>query len=181
MVKRVPKSQFGNTLVGRILSFDRSLGYGFIRTSTGEDILLSSYSISNHVWKKICVGDYVRFVVGRKNDEIKNSITATDITITKKMPHHLTIRLPNHEELEVRHICQFGKDSLVREGYKELYPGYSDESFDYVFIRTPRKIYTFNRYGSPVIVNGEADVDELYDYLADLLIKYDFDRDYEPF
>ena len=180
MAKRVTKSQLGNVMVGRILSFDRLRGYGFIRTSTGEDILLSSYDVSKRVWNKICIGDYARFVVGEKEGK-HNSIVAINTTIIKKMPSHLTITLPNYEELGIRYIYQYGKHSLVREGYKELYPECPNEYFDYVFIKTPRKTYTFNRYGSPVVVDGETDVDEFYRYLSNLLIKYDIDRDYESF
>ena len=180
MAKRVPPSQFGNTLTGRILSFDRLRGYGFIRTSTSEDILFSSYDVPSCVWKRISVGDYVEFVVG-KNEETHNLVVATNTTIIKKMPRDLTITMPNHEELEVRHIYQYGKNSLAKEGYKELYPDTPDKSFDYVFIKTARSVYTFNRYGSPVVVDGETDVDEFYAYLTDLLMKYDLDRDYESF
>lgn len=180
MAKRVPRSQLGSILVGRIVSFDRLKGYGFIRTLTGEDILLSSYDMPECIWKKICVGDYVRFLVSQ-SEKVKSSIVATGTTIIKKMPSHLTITLPNYEKLEIRHIYQYARTSLAKDGYKELYPGFSDQSFEYIFIKTPKRTYVFNHYGSPVVIDGETDVDEFYAYLNDLLVEYDIDRDYESF
>lgn len=179
MAKRISETQIGKTMVGRILSFDRIRGYGFIRASTEEDIFLSSYYVPKNVWKKLSVGDYVEFVVSRNGDT--NHVMAGNTTITKKMPKELSITLPDHGTLATRHIYQFGKGSLIKEGYGELYPNYPVESFDYVFIRTAKRSFVFNRNGSPVIIDGETDVEEFYQYLTDLLTKYDIDRNYESF
>ena len=181
MAKRVSKYEIGETLVGRVLFFDRMKGYGFIRTSTGEDIFLSSYYVSKSFWKRISVGDYVQFVVGKNEHNPNNPVLATEVTITRKMPRRLCITMPNHERLEVKCIYQFGKKSLIDDGYKEPYPDYPDESFDYVFIKTPERTFVFNQYGSPVIIDGEADVDEFYQYLTDTLVKYDIDQTFESF
>ena len=180
MAKRVSWSEVGNTLVGRILSFERVRGYGFIRTQSGEDIFLSSYDVPNCVWKRISVGDYVEFTVG-KNEKLGSPIIATSTTIIKKMPRDLAIKLPNGEELKIRYICQYGKKSLIKDGFKDLYPDYADDSFDYVCIKTSRESFMFNRYGSPIVVDGETDVDEFYRSLTNLLLDYDIDRDYESF
>ena len=177
MAKRVSKSQIGKTMVGRILSFERLRGYGFIRTSTGEDIFLSSYDVPNCVWRRICVGDYVEFVVGNRSGN-SYPVVATHTTVTKKMPKYLSIMMPNQEELEVRHICQYGKDSLLKGGYGELYPDYPAESFDYVFVKTSRRSFTFSRPGSPIVFDGETDIDSFYHHLTDVLMKYDIERDY---
>lgn len=180
MAKRVSRSEVGNTLVGRILSFERVRGYGFIRTIEDEDIFFSSYDVPKNIWNRISVGDYVKFVVGA-NVNADKPVVAKNLTITKKMPRHLSIVMPNCEELEIRHIYQLGRKTLIEDGYKELYPDDPDEIFDYIFIRTPKKTFVFNRYGSPVVIDGEVDVDEFYLYLTDLLIKYDINRDYESF
>ena len=168
-------------MVGRILSFDRMKGYGFIRTSNEEDIFLSSYYVTRGTWKRISVGDYVQFVVGRNEFNPKNLVIATDVIVTKKMPRHLPILMPNHEELEVRHIYQFGKQSLAKDGYRELFPNHPARSFTYVFIKTPDRSFLFNKIGSPVVIDGETDVNGYFLYLMDLLVKYDIDRDYESF
>ena len=178
MAKRVSWFQIGTSMAGRILTFDRMKGYGFIRTSENEDIFFSSYDVPKNIWKKISVGDYVEFIVG-DNKNIKKPVIARNATIVKKMPRHLSIVMPNHEELEVRHINQFGKKTLIEDGYKKLYPNYPDESFEYVFIRTSDRSLTFNQSGSPVVIDGETDVGEFYQYLTDLLIKYEIDKDYE--
>ena len=179
MAKRVSKSQIGDTMTGRMLSFERVRGYGFIRTSTNQDIFLSSYGVPRNIWKKISVGDYLEFVVGinEKNDKV----VATNVTIIKKMPRLFSILLPSGEELEVRHIYQFGRGSLIKDGYKSLYPDYPYETFDYVFIKTSERTYVFNQHGSPVVIDGETDVDEFYLYLTNLLTEYDIDQDYESF
>ena len=178
MARRVSKLQIGNIMEGRILSFDRLKGYGFIRTSTDKDILFSSYSMPKNVWKKISVGDYVEFVV-EKGGGAGNSVVAKHTTIIKKMPRQLSIVLPNHEELEVRHIYKFGRNSLLKDGYGKIYPDYQAESFDYVFVRTSDRTFTFNQYGSPIILDGEVNVKTFYEKLVDLLVKYDIRRDYE--
>ena len=180
MAKRVSRFQIGGLMTGRILSFDRLKGYGFIRTADNEDILFSSYDVPKNIWKRISVGDYVKFVVG-SNDDTNNPVVATNTTIIKKMPRHLTIIMPNHENLEVRHIYQFGRNSLLKDGYKEVYPDYPSESFDYVFIKTSERTFTFNNHGSPIVIDGEISVDGFYKYLSNLLIDYDIDRDYESF
>jgi cold shock CspA family protein len=180
MGKRVSKLQIGKTMTGRIMTFDRMKGYGFIRTPTSEDIFLSSYDVSRNVWKKISVGDYVEFVVGENVDASK-PVVAKNTTIIKKMPRCLSIKMPNNEELEVRYINQFGKKTLIEDGYRELYPDYPNKSFRYLYIKIPGKSFVFNQYGSPVIIDGETDVDEFYNFLTDLLIRYDIDRDYESF
>ena len=152
-------------------------GYGFIRTSTGEDILFSSYDIPKNVWKKISVGDYVEFTVG-ENKNTSNFVVAKNAIITKKMPRQLAITMPNHDKLEVRHIYQYGRNSLLKDGYGDFYPDYAPESFDYVFVKTSKRTFMFNRCGSPVVFDGEADIDNFYEYLVDLLLKYDICRDY---
>ena len=180
MAKRVSSNDIGKTMFGRILPFERVRGYAFIRTSTNEDIFLSSYEVPKNVWKTLCVGDYVKFVVG-ENVNAKKPVVAKNATIIKKMPRHLSITLSTGEELEVRHIYHFGRNSLVRDGYMNLYPDYPHDSFDYVFIKTSEKIFVFNQFGSPVIIDGETDVDEFYLYLTDTLIEYHIEKDYESF
>ena len=179
LAERVSKSKVGETMVGRVLSFDTVKGYGFIRTSTGEDIFLSSYEISKREWKNLCVGDYVEFTVGLHERGRINSVAAKSVTITKKMPKKLAISLPNQEELMIRHIRQFAKGSLIEDGYAEIYPDYPTRGFDYAFIKTPKRTFTFNHSESPVIVDGVTDVDEFYGSLVDLLCEYDIERDYE--
>ncbi len=119
MAKRVSKSQFGRVLVGRVFSYGRVRGYGFIRTSDGEDIILSSYGLSKREWDNLCVGDYVRFNVGMYKDRV----VAIDVSITKKMPRGLSIVMPNGKKLEVRHITKFGVNSnrLYVETFKKTY------------------------------------------------------------
>lgn len=175
MAKRVPKSSVGMTMNGRVLSFDSKLGYGFIRTKDGEDIFLSSYEISKHNWSSIRVGDYVEFKVGLYSDRV----VAQNVTIIKKMPMGLYVILPNEEKLLTRYIRQFGKRSLLDEGYGRIYPGYHSKSFVYVFIKTSKKTYAFNDINSPVMIDEFVNVDEFYEYLTDLLVKYDIERDYD--
>lgn len=156
MAKRVSKSQLGNVLVGRVFSFDRVRGYGFIRTSDGKDIILSSYRLSKQKWNDLCVGDYVRFTVGMYKDQV----VAIDVSITKKMPRGMSIEMPNGELLEVRHITKFGR------------------SFDQLFIRTCKRTYTFVQIGSRALSDGAVDIEKFWDYLTELLVKYDFERAY---
>lgn len=179
MAKRVPKSKVGEAMVGRVLSFDSIAGYGFIRTSTGEDIFLSSYEISKSGWRNLCIGDYVEFKVGLHNGGRINSVVAKDVKVTKKMPKRLTISLPNQEKLLVRHIRQFAKGSLIEDGYAEIYPDYPTRGFDYTYIKTPKRTFTFNHPESPVIVDGITDVEEFYGSMVDLLCKYEIERNYE--
>lgn len=178
MAKRVSKSQIGKTKVGRVLSFDRLKGYGFIRTSEGEDIFFSSYDVPNNIWKRISIGDYVEFIVGENSVNPVKPVVAKRLNIIKKMPRQLSVTMPNGEELMVRYISRFEKGSLIKDGYRKLYPDYPTESFDYVFVKTLEKVYVFNRHDSPVIIDGETDVDDFYRYLCDLLIDYDISRDY---
>ena len=156
MAKRVSKSQLGNVLVGRVFSYERVRGYGFIRTSDGEDIILSSYRLSKREWDNLCVGDYVRFTVGMYEDKV----VAIDVSITKKMPRGMSIEMPNGELLEVRHITKFGVD------HNQLY------------IKTFRGTYTFVQIGSRVLFDGVVDIEKFWDYLTKLLVKYDFERTY---
>ena len=167
MAKRFPTSREGETMVGRILSLNRLKGHGIIRTMEDEDIFLSSYYVPRNAWSKISVGDYVQFVVSCRK---ANRTVAKDVTIVKKMPRRLSIVLPNQETLEVRHIYKYGKSSLLEEGYGEIYPNYPPESFDYVYIETARKNWVFNQINSPIIIDGETDIDAFYNYLTDLLL-----------
>lgn len=156
MAGRVSKSQLGNVLVGRVFNYERVRGYGFIRTSDGEDIILSSRRLSKREWNKLCVGDYVRFTVGMYKDKA----VAIDVSITKKMPRDLSIVMPNGRELEVRHITKFGRSS------------------DQLFIRTCKRTYTFVQIGSRALFDGVVDIEKFWDYLTKLLVKYDFERAY---
>lgn len=174
MAERVSKFQKGDRMVGRILSFNRAKGFGFIRTADGRDIFLSSYDVPNSVWKKISIGDYMEFVVGGVDP---NSVTATNAVVTKKMPRHLSIELPNNEKLEVRHIWKFGKGTLAMAEYKRIYPECT-KNLEYVFIKTARETFIFNQYDSPVVMDGKTDVDAFYEHLLDLLINYELDKDY---
>ena len=156
MAKRVSKLQFGNVLVGRVFSFGRLRGYGFIRTPDGEDIILSSYVLSKREWDNLCVGDYVRFKVGIYKDRV----AAIDVSITKKMPRGLSIVMPNDKKLEVRHITKFG-----------IY-------HEQLYIKTFRETYSFAQTGSRALFDGAVDIKKFWGYLTELLVKYDFERAY---
>lgn len=156
MEKRVSKSQLGNVLVGRVFSFERVRGYGFIRTPDGEDIILSSYRLSKREWDNLCVGDYVRFTVGMYEDKV----VAIDVSITKKMPRVLSIEMPNGRKLEVRHITKFGVDS------------------NQLYIRTSKGTYSFVQTGSCAPFDGAVNIEEYRNYLVELLVRYDFERTY---
>ena len=175
MAKRVSRNHIGQIMCGRLLSYDCKKGYGFIRTSTNEDIFLSSHSLKERSLKriherKLCVGDYLQFTVGTY-DGVRT--IAEKVEFIEQMPWDFTVSLPNYPHFRVRSIAKFGRDSLASKDMLEAYPDLTPKDFDYVFVRTKSsKEFIFNNLNSPIIINGACDTTTLYDYLYSTLVDY---------
>jgi cold shock CspA family protein len=171
-MKRVSKREIGEKLRGRIISYNRRKGFGFIRTEHDSDILVSSYELGD-LENEIVVGSTVEFTIGTYEEKT----TATNIRILEKYKNDKkTYEMPNGVVIKVSDIVNFGisnalKDinsKLTKEG-KEIVRnkdleehGYQRNSLDYIYIETKNDKFMFFDTSSPVTVDGKVNLDEYF-------------------
>ncbi len=172
---RLSEKYVDKRLRGRIISMDRIRGFGFIRTERGEDVFFSTYNTDRKLWHKMSIGDYVEFVAKRRGND-RNNIIANDVTVIKRMPKGYAIELPNGEMLEVKHINKFGVNSMLMDELRDTFTELPPRCFKCIFIKTNWRTFTFNDPSSPIIIDGEVDVEEFYEELCEKLWRYDLDK-----
>jgi cold shock CspA family protein len=173
-------TQIGQTMQGKIISYDQTRGYGFIVTETGDEIMLSSWQLDKKVEKKLVLGSLIKFEVGIYN----NRTVATNIELIEKYPNDvMKIDLPNQDYwLYIKTIHKFGrgnalnkinsnlgKDKRVTEDDMHEH-GYSIRDLDYVFIETSTKTYLLFGETSPVKGDGKTDIEKYYKYLSETIL-----------
>ena len=59
----------GQEMYGRIVSYNKNKGYGFIYTEIGKEIFASSYNFKKND-HHVNIGDTVKFIPGKSEDRI---------------------------------------------------------------------------------------------------------------
>lgn len=164
----------GKEMQGRVKSYNKNKGYGYIFTENGYDLFLSFHDIKEGD-SNIFVGTVVKFTVGKYNGRL----VAQDVSIIESYKDGVeTILLPNGKELKIKKIIRFGcanayetiqKKGITREMLKEH--GYSLESLNYVYIDTEDLSYMFFSDNSPITSSGKTDLVALMSLLNTSLIK----------
>lgn len=162
----------GKSMYGRILSYDRTKGYGFIRTEDGSDLFVSSYGFGKNE-RKAVIGAYVKFTVAEKNGKA----VAEGVSIVQKFKDGISrIGLPNEMFMPIKNIIKFGRSNGLEEiekigvtaaDLKEH--GYEVKDLDYVYIETPAGPYNFYREGGPVRGDGQVNVESFFSSLKEQL------------
>lgn len=101
--KEMYERNMGKISYGRIMSWDNSRGYGFIRTEGKTDIFLSSYNINKKDAKKLVVGALVSFLP----DMYNGKYVATEVSVVEQYPEGDKFVLPNGTEIDVKHVTTF--------------------------------------------------------------------------
>lgn len=168
----------GKQMYGRLLSYNRKKGYGYIRSEIGSDAYVSAYGFGKDE-KKAVIGAFVKFTV-----EIRNGKpVAKKVSVVRKFMDDVSrIELPNSMLMPIKHICKVGRGNgfsdveskgITSAMLKEH--GYAVRDLDYVYIETPDGTYKFFREGGPVVCDGQVDVDEFFKSLKTMLHSIDAD------
>ena len=153
--------------IGRIRTYFKDKGYGFIKRDGEKDLLLSSYAIVGNQEKKICLGALVAYDIG----EYQGRPVAINVQVLERYKDGIKkIELPNGEFLPIKSIYNFGLSNLYRinpEKYQsDLDSGVSTEDMDYIYIHTPKRELHFFNPDSPYNDNdSKKDIREYRDYL----------------
>lgn len=96
---------------GRIVTYNKARGFGFIRTEDGPDLFVSSHQISRRDEKHMTVGALVSYIV----DEYKGRYVASHVTILVEFPCGKTIALPNGKLLQIKNIKTVGTKKIENQ------------------------------------------------------------------
>lgn len=153
-------------LYGRISSYDRMKGFGYIFAENGKEIFVSSYAFKGKEEDKIMLGTLLKFTPEKYQDKI----TASDIEIIDYHPHEKIFQLPNGRKIRSRKIQKFGlvtvqwlikNNPLAAEAYHN---GIDISGYEYVYIKTSDDLYRIFRNGSQVEADGT--VEDLRQYMG---------------
>ena len=118
--KKMYERNRGNLSYGRVVTYNKAKGFGFIRTEDGPDLFLSSHYLSRRDEKHVTVGALVSYIV----DEYKGRYVASHVTILEEFPCGKTIALPNGKLLQIKNIKTVGtkktddsEDSYIQSIY----------------------------------------------------------------
>ena len=97
---------------GRVVTYNKAKGFGFIRTEDGPDLFVSSHQLSRQNEKHMTVGALVSYIV----DEYKDRYVASRVTILEEFPCGNTIALPNGKLLQIKNIKTVGTKKKDEQG-----------------------------------------------------------------
>ncbi len=164
-------------LYGRIKSYSKKKGFGWIMTELGQDVFLSSYSIKD---KKIAIGTIVKFTPVEKTTGEMGGYAAADIEVVDNSCVYNDYYMPNGKKIRWRSVERFGyvkgdkvldklnisKDDLINHGYDE-------DSLSYAFIRLQNgDEYKF--FGKTSPVRGDGRIEDPESFCACLNRQYCF-------
>lgn len=101
----------GKLSYGRIVTYNKAKGFGFIRTEDGPDLFVSSHYLSNRDEKHMTVGALISYIV----TEYNGRYVASHITILEEFPCGKTIALPNGKLLQIKNIKTVGTNKIENQ------------------------------------------------------------------
>lgn len=109
----------GKLSYGRVVTYNKAKGFGFIRTEDGPDLFVSSHQISRRDEKHMTVGALISYIV----TEYNGRYVASHVTILEEFPCGKTIPLPNGKLLQIKNIKTVGtkKTAGTQETLKSVY------------------------------------------------------------
>lgn len=153
--------------VGRIRTYFKDRGYGFVRGADNKQILVSSYEIPRKEEKKICLGSLIAYDEGEHNGKP----VATNVALLERYKNGIqTIEMPNGKQIPLSAIYNYGTSCLysqdVEKYQREIDAGLSINDLNYLFIYTPKKEYHFFNPNSPYNTNhSQKNIIEYCKYL----------------
>lgn len=114
--KKMYERNRGKLSYGRVVTYNKAKGFGFIRTEDGPDLFLSSHHLSRRDEKHVTVGALVSYIV----DEYKGRYVASYVTILEEFPCGKTIALPDGKLLQIKNIKTVGTQKKDDQGHSYI-------------------------------------------------------------